>query len=143
MKQKIHFPKAFHFPRIFRRDSKNKSALQSNAAILPSNHVLFLQPDSSCHLLKKTCCLPIIVAILFTNLCATVIVGTSAARLNVSKSVLRRVYRFATRGDARYATKIFRTFFAFTVHRSRENLQNPVTFTYIIILVALSRVAYR
>ena len=72
---------------MFRRGSKNKSALQSNAAILPSNHVLFLQPDSSCHLRRKTYCLPIIVAILFTYLCATVIVGTLVARLNVFKSV--------------------------------------------------------
>ena len=33
--------------------------------------------------------------------------------------------------------------FYFTVHRSRENLQNPPKFTYITILVALSHVAYR
>ena len=33
--------------------------------------------------------------------------------------------------------------FYFTVHRSRENLQNRSTFTYIIILVALSLVACR
>ena len=31
--------------------------------------------------------------------------------------------------------------FYFTVHRSRENLRNPSTFTYIIILVASSRAA--
>ena len=66
---------------------ENKSALQSNAATSPSNHVLFLQPDSSCHLRRKTCCLPIIAAILFTYLCASVIVGTLVARLNVFKSV--------------------------------------------------------
>ena len=71
----------------FRRGSKNKSALQSNAATSPSNHVLFLQPDSSCYLRRKTCCLPIIAAILFTCLCATVIVGTLVARLSVFKSV--------------------------------------------------------
>ena len=50
--------------------------------------MLFLQPDSSCHLRRKTCCLPIIAAILFTYLCAIVIVGTLVARLNVFKSVL-------------------------------------------------------
>ena len=33
--------------------------------------------------------------------------------------------------------------FYFTVHRSRENLRNPFTFTYIIILVASSRAAYQ
>ena len=36
---------------------------------------------------KKTCCLPIIAVILFTYLCATVIVGTLVARLNVFKNV--------------------------------------------------------
>ena len=48
-------------------------------------------------------------------------------------SELRLVYRYAA---TRHATKIFRTLFYFTVHRSRENLRNPFTFTYIIILVA-------
>ena len=71
----------------FRRGSKNKSALKSNAATLLSNYVLFLQPDSSCPLRRKTCSLPIIAAILFTYLCATVIIGTLVARLNVFKSV--------------------------------------------------------
>ena len=33
--------------------------------------------------------------------------------------------------------------FYFTVQRLRENLQNPSTFTYIIILVALSRIGKR
>ena len=49
--------------------------------------VLFLQPDSSCHQGRKTSCFPIIAAILFTYLCAIVIVGTLVARLNVFKSV--------------------------------------------------------
>ena len=44
--------------------------------------------------------------------------------------------------DTRYAARV-KSFFApclfyFTVHRSRENLQNPFTFLYIIILVACS-----
>ena len=77
----------YHGWETFRRGSKNKSALQSNAATSPSNHVLFLQPDSSCHLRRKRCYLPIIAAILFTCLCATVIVGTLVARLNVFKSI--------------------------------------------------------
>ena len=52
--------------------------------------------------------------------------------------------RLPIRGNATRGTR--QNFFApclfhFTVHRSRENLRNPFTFTYIIILVALSRVA--
>ena len=48
----------------------------------PSNHVLFSTPDSSYQQLRKTCYLPIITAMLFTNLCATAIVGTLVARFN-------------------------------------------------------------
>ena len=45
-----------------------------------------------CHLRRKTCYLPIIVAISFTYLCATVIVDTLVARLNVFKSVSNNTF---------------------------------------------------
>ena len=53
----------------------------------------------------------------------------------------RRVYRCAIRNSRQ---KFFAScLFYFTVHRSRENLRNPSTFTYIIILVSSSRAACR
>ena len=41
---------------------------------------LFLRPNCSCQQQRRTCHLPIIAAILSTNLCAAVIVGTLVAR---------------------------------------------------------------
>ena len=48
--------------------------------------MLFLTLDSSYQQLRKTCYLPIITAMSFTSLCATVIVGTLVAHLNALKS---------------------------------------------------------
>jgi len=52
----------FHGSETFRRSSKSRSRLPWNAASFPSNHVLFLRPDSSYQQQKKTCYLPIIKA---------------------------------------------------------------------------------
>ena len=50
----------FHGSETFRRSSKSRSRLPWSAASFPSNHVLFLRPDSSYQQQRKTCYLPII-----------------------------------------------------------------------------------
>ena len=60
---------------------------------LCSQTLLLCRRTTCCCLLRrKTCCLPIIVAISFTYLCATVIVDTLVARLNVFKSVSNNTF---------------------------------------------------
>ena len=64
---------------------------------------------------------------------------SSCILLYLPNSELRRVYQYAIRGNATHGKrqKFFAPYlFYFTVHRSREHLRNPSTFTYIIILVA-------
>ena len=64
----VQFNYTFHGNKPFQQASKNKSPPQSNTTTLPSNHVLILQPDTSCQQLKRTCYLPCIEAMLSSNL---------------------------------------------------------------------------
>ena len=77
-------PVYLHIPWIGNVSMKFEKQITSavKRCFSPSNHVLFSTPDSSFQRLRKTCCLPIITAMLFTSFCATAIVGTLVARLN-------------------------------------------------------------
>ena len=54
------FTYTFHGSDTFRWSSKNRSRLPWSAASFPSNHMLFLRPDSSYQQQRKTCYLPTI-----------------------------------------------------------------------------------
>ena len=84
----------------FRRRSKRKSKQPLNVVTLLSNRVLSLPPDSFSLQPRKMYCLLLTKAILFTNTCATVIVGTWAVLpkdcSRESRSMCRNLFEVGT-----------------------------------------------
>ena len=68
------------------------SSLQCGGVSLLTTCLAQKRPDNSCQRLRRTCYLHIIAAMLFTNMCATLIVSMLVALLNACNSVLNNTF---------------------------------------------------